>query len=259
MTVMLHSGVGGYRRGNRPLDVLYGTSMDCDMPAHPVLRKIARQVVSCTRCPRLVRYLAEAKGKWPDHRCLPVPGWGDPRARLVIVGLAPGMHGANKSGRMFTFDSSGAWLYGALHEVGLASRPASRAPGDGLRIPGVYITSAGRCAPPGNKPLPSELDACRPYLVAELAHFRDARVLLALGRIAHEAILRILGLRRGAYVFGHGSEHRLPDGRVLLDSYHPSRQNTNTGRLTRSKWRRVFRRARRLMESRPGSPARSGP
>jgi uracil-DNA glycosylase family 4 len=220
--------------------------MDYDVPKDPALQRIARKVVSCTRCPRLVRYLADAKAKWLDHRCLPVPGWGDPRPRLVIVGLAPGVHGANKTGRMFTWDSSGAWLYGALHEVGLATRPVSRGPGDGLRIPGVYITSAARCAPPGNKPLPAELDACRPYLEAELARFGEARVLLALGRIAHEAILRILGLRRGAYVFAHGAEHRLPDGRILLDSYHPSRQNTNTGKLTRPMWRRVFRRARKL-------------
>lgn len=232
--------------------------MDYDLPAHPGLRALARRVAGCTACPRLVRYLADARSRWPDHRCRPVPGWGDPRARLVIVGLAPGMHGANKSGRMFTFDSSGAWLYGALHEVGLASRPVSRAPGDGLRIPGVYVTAAGRCAPPGNKPAPAELEACRPYLEAELGHFKGARVILALGRIAHEAVLRILGLRRGAFAFRHGGEHRLPDGRILLDSYHPSRQNTNTGRLTRPMWRRVFRRARQLMKEGRASPAPPG-
>jgi uracil-DNA glycosylase family 4 len=179
-----------------------------------------------------------------------VPGWGDERPRLLIVGLAPGMHGANRTGRMFTWDSSGAWLYGALHAVGLSSRPVSSGPGDGLRLRGVWITSAGRCAPPGNKPTPEELAACRPYLETEMSCFRDVRVLLALGRIAHESLLRILGLRRGAFPFAHAAEHRLPDGRTLLDSYHPSRQNTNTGKLTKPMWRRVFRRAAALVRAR---------
>ncbi len=152
------------------------------------------------------------------------------------------MHGAGRSGRMFTFDSSGKWLYGMLHEVGLASRPVSERPGDGLKLDRVYITAAARCAPPENRPLPSELAACRPFLEAELRHFTGARVILALGRIAHEAILRILDMKPGDAPFGHGSEHLLPDGRLLLDSYHPSRQNTSTGRLTRPMWRAVFRR-----------------
>jgi uracil-DNA glycosylase family 4 len=152
---------------------------------------------------------------------------------------------------MFTWDSSGAWLYGALHAVGLASRPVSSGPGDGLRLRGVWITSAGRCAPPGNKPTPAELAACRPYLETEMSFFRDVRVLLALGRIAHESLLRILGLRRGAFPFAHAVEHRLPDGRTLLDSYHPSRQNTNTGKLTKPMWKCVFRRAAALVRARP--------
>jgi uracil-DNA glycosylase family 4 len=136
-----------------------------------------------------------------------------------------------------------------LHEVGLASRPVSEGPGDGLKLRGVYITAAARCAPPGNKPLPVELEACRPYLAAELAHLTGAVVILALGRIAHEAILRILDVKPSRMPFAHGAEHRLPDGRILLDSYHPSRQNTNTGKLTRSMWRAVFRRARTLMRA----------
>jgi uracil-DNA glycosylase family 4 len=147
---------------------------------------------------------------------------------------------------MFTFDSSGAWVFGMLHEVGLASRPVSERPGDGLRLSGVYITAAARCAPPGNKPLPTELASCRPYLEAELRHLTGALVLLALGRIAHESILRIYDLRPGGFPFAHGAEHALPDGRILLDSYHPSRQNTNTGLLTRSMWRKIFHRARAL-------------
>jgi uracil-DNA glycosylase family 4 len=217
--------------------------VDYDPPAVPALRRLARRIVACRRCPRLARYLDDAKVRWPDHRCKPVPGWGDPRPRIVIVGLAPGMHGANRSGRMFTFDSSGRWVYGVLHEVGLASRPESGAPGDGLRLRGVYITAAARCAPPQNKPSPAELASCRPYLDAELRFFGRARVILALGRIAHESVLRCLQLRPRDFPFSHGSEHPLPDGRILLDSYHPSRQNTQTGRLTKPMWRRVFTRA----------------
>jgi uracil-DNA glycosylase family 4 len=220
-----------------------------DRLANPVLAAIQRRVSACRRCPRLTAYLDAAKVRWPDHRCKPVPAWGDARPRLVIVGLAPGLHGANRTGRMFTFDSSGRWLYGMLHEVGLASRPVSERPGDGLKLHGVYITAAARCAPPGNKPLPAELEACRPYLEAELGHLTGAPVILALGRIAHEAILRILHLKPAGFPFGHGAEHRLPDGRMLLDSYHPSRQNTNTGKLTRPMWRAVFRRAKTLMSA----------
>ena len=212
----------------------------------PVLAGIARRVAACRTCPRLVQYLDDSRARWPDHRCRPVPGWGHEHPHLIIVGLAPGLHGAGRTGRMFTFDSSGQWLYGMLHEVGLASRPVSERPGDGLKLDRVYVTAAARCAPPGNKPLPTELAACRPYLQAELKHLTGSRVILALGRIAHDAILRILDIRPKDGVFAHGAEHRLPDGRILLDSYHPSRQNTNTGRLTRAMWRSIFVRAREL-------------
>jgi len=222
--------------------------MDYDVPAHPRLRSLARRVVACRLCPRLAAYLRDCKARWPDHRCKPVPGFGDPEARLVIVGLAPGIHGAGRTGRVFTFDDSGRWLFGALHEVGLSSRPTSEAPGDGLELRGVYIAAAARCAPPGNRPLPIELDRCRPYLATELDHFRNAPVLLALGRIAHEAVLKVVGARPSAFPFAHGAEHRLFDGRTLLDTYHPSRQNTNTGLLTRPMWRAVFRRAKALLD-----------
>ena len=238
MAVMLRPGLGD-RGGSDPVE-------------DGRLARVCRQVVRCRRCPRLVRYLADAKAKWPDHRCLPVPGFGDEDPRLIIVGLAPGIHGAGRTGRMFTFDSSGVWLFGVLHEVGLASRPVSQRPGDGLELRGVWITAAARCAPPANKPLPAELDACRPYLQAELDHLTGASVILCLGRIAHLAVLRCLKLRPRDFPFGHGEEHLLADGRTLLDSYHPSRQNTNTGRLTRPMWRRVFRRARQLMVGRKG-------
>jgi uracil-DNA glycosylase family 4 len=218
-----------------------------DRLRNPVLAALERRVSACRRCPRLTRYLDDAKVRWPDHRCKPVPAWGDDRPRLVIVGLAPGLHGANRTGRMFTFDSSGVWLYGMLHEVGLASRAVSERPGDGLKLRGVFITAAARCAPPGNKPLPVELESCRPYLDAELHHLTGAVAILALGRIAHQAVLRCLVLQPRDFPFRHGAEHRLPDGRILLDSYHPSRQNTNTGRLTRSMWRAVFRHAKSLI------------
>ena len=224
-----------------------GSKMDFDVPARPALRALARRIDACRACPRLARYLDAARAEWPDHRCRPVPGWGDERPRLLIVGLAPGLHGAGKTGRMFTFDSSGQWLYGVLHEVGLATRPVSTGPNDGLRLRGVWITSAARCAPPQNKPSPAELTACRPYLEAEIAQFPDLRVLLALGRIAHEAVLSARRLKGSSYPFSHGAEHRLPDGKVLLDSYHPSRQNTNTGVLTRAMWSSVFRRAAALI------------
>jgi uracil-DNA glycosylase family 4 len=218
-----------------------------DRLKNPVLADVQRRVQACRRCPRLNQYLDAAKVRWPDHRCKPVQAWGDERPRLIIVGLAPGLHGAGKTGRMFTFDSSGAWLYGMLYEVGLASRPVSERPGDGLKLHGVFITAAARCAPPGNKPLPAELDACRPYLDAELSYLTGAVAILALGRIAHDAVLKCLKLRPRDFPFSHAARHRLPDGRFLLDSYHPSRQNTNTGRLTRSMWRAVFKHAKFLM------------
>jgi uracil-DNA glycosylase family 4 len=192
-----------------------------------------------------VQHLSDAKARWPEYWCRPVPGWGDPRARILVVGLAPGLHGANRSGRMFTFDASGRWLYGTLHAVGLASRPVSTAPNDGLALRGVYITAAARCAPPQNRPTPAELDACRPFLAREIERLATVRVVVALGRIAHDAVLRTLGRRLAAHPFAHGAEHRL-DRFLLLDSYHCSRQNTNTGRLTRRMFRRVFVRAARL-------------
>ncbi len=217
-----------------------------DVPADPGLARLASRISSCNACPRLVRYLADSRSRWPDHRCKPVPGWGDERARLLIVGLAPGVHGANKTGRMFSWDSSGIWLYGALFRHGFASRPTSTGPGDGLKLAGVWIGAAARCAPPDNKPLPAELTACRPYLAEEIRHLAGTlTVYLVLGRIAQQALLKVLGLRPRDYPFGHDVEQRLPDGRLLVNSYHPSRQNTNTGRLTPPQWDAVFRRCRR--------------
>lgn len=233
--------------GSRKAVKCYTDGMDYDVPRRAPLRALAKRIAACRACPRLARYLDACRARWPDHRALPVPGWGDEAPRLLVVGLAPGIHGAGKSGRLFTWDSSGQWLYGALHEVGLATRPVSEGPGDGLRLPGVWITAAARCAPPQNKPLPAELTACRPYLEAEIARFPTLRLFLALGRIAHESVLRARRLKISDFPFAHGAEHALPDGRVLLDSYHPSRQNTNTGVLTREMWMSVFRRARAIL------------
>lgn len=182
----------------------------------------------------------------------PVPGFGDPAARLLIVGLAPAAHGANRTGRVFTGDSSGDWLYAALHRYGFASRARSISRDDGLELRDAFITSALRCAPPGNKPHTAELERCRPFLQEEMGRLKKVRVVLPLGKIAHDAWLLASGwhgrMEPGSRPrFSHRAETRLPDGKVLLASYHPSRQNTNTGRLTRRMWHAVFARARALI------------
>ncbi len=184
---------------------------------------------------------------------LPVPGFGDPGARLLIVGLAPAAHGANRTGRMFTGDSSGDWLYAALHRYGFANQATSESRDDGLRLTDCYITAVVRCAPPANKPTRDERDACRSWLEAELQALEKARVVIVLGRIAWEGWLKAAGWwerlsPRERPPFRHGARHRLPDGTVLVTSYHPSRQNTNTGRLTRTMWNRVFRDARAALD-----------
>ncbi|MDE0163571.1 MAG: uracil-DNA glycosylase [Bryobacterales bacterium] len=183
----------------------------------------------------------------------PVPSFGDPMAKLLIIGLAPGAHGANRTGRMFTGDSSGDFLYRTLYETGFASRPVSTHRGDGLELRDAYITAAARCAPPGNKPTREEFEACRPYLVEELQLLSRVQVVIALGRLALDSYLTILQgqgriEKRSVYPFGHAVQHCLPGSLpVLLCSYHPSRQNTQTGRLTPSMFLQVFRSARRLL------------
>ncbi|MDE0436260.1 MAG: uracil-DNA glycosylase [Bryobacterales bacterium] len=183
----------------------------------------------------------------------PVPSFGDPMAKLLIIGLAPGAHGANRTGRMFTGDSSGDFLYRTLYETGFASRPVSTHRGDGLELRDAYITAAARCAPPGNKPTREEFEACRPYLVEELQLLSRVQVVIALGRLALDSYLTILQgqgriEKRSVYPFGHAVKHCLPGSLpVLLCSYHPSRQNTQTGRLTPSMFLQVFRSARRLL------------
>jgi uracil-DNA glycosylase family 4 len=200
---------------------------------------------ACRRCGRLAGFLAEVRNAHPTYWCKPVPPFGENGARLVIVGLAPGMHGANASGRAFTGDYAGILLYETLHRYGFATRPVAQGRGDGLRLIECRITNAVKCLPPENKPTPAEVRECNAYLAADLRTVPTGGVIVALGRIAHDATLRALGLRAADYPFAHGAEHALDGGRLLLDSYHCSRYNTNTRRLTARMFQEVFERARR--------------
>ena len=193
----------------------------------------------CRRCPRLAGFLDEGRARHPGYHCAPVAPFGDPAPRLLIVGLAPGFHGANATGRPFTGDYAGVLLYETLHRFGWASAPVSSSRDDGLVLTGARITNAVKCVPPENKPTPAEIATCNEFLRAELAGLPMATVVLALGAIAHGAVLRAQGLKASACKFAHGAEHRLPGGRVLIDSYHCSRYNTNTRRLTEEMFRAV--------------------
>ncbi len=214
------------------------------------------RLIRCTTCPRLVAHReAIARSKRRQFRDWtywgrPVPGFGDPKARLLVLGLAPAAHGGNRTGRVFTGDRSGDWLYEALHRFGFATQPGSTHRGDGLALMECYVAAAVRCAPPGNKPLPEEFEACRPYLLEELGLLHRLRVVVALGKIAFDHYLKAcrgLGyvLPSPAPRFSHGATIRLPWGITLLGSYHPSQQNTFTGRLTRPMFHAVFKGARR--------------
>lgn len=196
----------------------------------------------CRACPRLAAFLDAGRAKHPDYYCRPVPPFGDASPRLLIVGLAPGFHGANKTGRPFTGDHAGILLYATLHEFGYASRPVSQASDDGLQLIGCRITNAVKCVPPENKPETGEIVRCNDYLRQELAALPPGAAILALGQIAHAAVLRAFGLKTGAFAFGHAARHVLPDGPVLYDSYHCSRYNTQTRRLTPEMFRAVFAR-----------------
>jgi uracil-DNA glycosylase family 4 len=205
----------------------------------------------CTLCPRLASFLAEGKQQYPAYYCRPVPPFGDAAARLLIVGLAPGFHGANATGRPFTGDYAGILLYETLYEFGLSTAPTSVSVDDGLQLINCRISNSVKCVPPGNKPLPVEIATCNRYLANELAMVRNGTVLLALGAIAHGAALRALGLKPGGYKFAHAAEHELPRGMRLVDSYHCSRYNTNTRRLTTEMFRAVVGRAAELARQVP--------
>jgi uracil-DNA glycosylase family 4 len=202
----------------------------------------------CGRCPRLALFRNEQRRAFPDWFNGPVPSFGSEAARLLIVGLAPGLRGANRTGRPFTGDYAGDLLYATLDKFGLSEGRYDRRPDDGLRLTSARIANAVRCVPPENKPLPAEIVACRPYFLAELAALPRLTVLLALGQIAHQQVLAALGLRQAAYRFGHGAVHALPSGLHLADSYHCSRYNTNTGRLTAAMFEAVFAQVMPLLQ-----------
>jgi len=221
------------------------------------LEALAREVIACEKCPRLREYCTRvAQTKRRAYRDWiywgrPIPGFGDPKAKLLVIGLAPAAHGGNRTGRVFTGDRSGDFLYRALYETGFASQPESISRDDGMKLTGAYITASVRCAPPDNKPKPDEFRNCRPYLERELDLLKGLRVVVALGRIAFHTYLGILRDRgiirsRAAFAFGHNVEHRIPGAPVLIASYHPSQQNTSTGKLTARMLRDVFERARGL-------------
>lgn len=204
-------------------------------------------LLNCRACPRLCGFLEEVRGRHPDYHARPVEPFGDAMARLLVVGLAPGMHGANRTGRPFTGDHAGILLYDTLHRFGFASAPVSKSANDDLRLKDVRITNAVKCLPPDNKPDLSEIRTCNHFLARELSATPSVRVILALGSIAHQSILMAIGLRKKDYPFGHGLRHVLPGNaryspeRVLIDSYHCSRYNTQTRRLTIEGFHDVFR------------------
>jgi uracil-DNA glycosylase len=224
-------------------------------------RRLYDQVIECRRCPRLVAWREQvalqkrAAFRDQEYWGRPVPGFGDRAARLLILGLAPAAHGGNRTGRIFTGDRSGDWLFASLWRTGFANQPTSISRDDGLTLTDCYITAPVKCAPPGNRPLPAERDNCAPWLERELALLPTIRVVVALGSYAWDTALRHLGPVRPKPRFGHGAEAALPGGRVLLGSYHVSQQNTQTGRLTEAMLDAVFLRARKLLqgEHRPGT------
>ena len=223
------------------------------------LTELNAEIVACTRCPRLVEYreriARERRRAYRDceYWGKPVPGFGDPDARVLVLGLAPGAHGSNRTGRPFTGDASGKFMFPVLYETGFANQPNATDRDDGLKLQGLYITAAVRCAPPDNKPLPQELANCAPYLDREMAGLKNVRVIVALGRIGFHAYLNYLKrqghlISRKDYVFKHGAKYKMADGKTLLASYHPSNQNTQTGKLTRQMFVNIFKEAARIAD-----------
>jgi len=229
------------------------------MAGATTLTALNEQIVACELCTRLRTHCAEvarkrrrAYAEW-EYWGRPVPSFGDPKARVMALGLAPGAHGSNRTGRPFTGDGSGDFLYPVLHEAGFASQPRAVSREDGMTLCGLWITAVARCAPPGNKPTPEELHNCAPWLDEEMKLLKDLRVVVCLGRIAFDGLMGHMvrtGMMktRSGFVFAHGAEHKLPGGLIAIASYHPSLQNTNTGKLTRPMLLKVFKRARKLAE-----------
>ncbi len=211
-----------------------------DVPPEDVTSPSGEFTTDCRRCPRLAGFLDDVRRLYPTYHAKPVASFGDPGVPLLIVGLAPGLHGANASGRPFTGDFAGILLYETLHEFGFANRARSTAANDGLELRECRIANAVRCVPPQNKPTPAEVRTCNGFLAAEVGALPSAAVILALGTIAHGAVLRAQQLRPSLFLFGHGRTHQIGPGLQLIDSYHCSRYNTQTGRLTRDMFRQVF-------------------
>jgi uracil-DNA glycosylase family 4 len=224
------------------------------------LVELNREIVECRRCPRLVehcqRVAQEKRRAYRDQQYWgkPVPGFGDPNGRVLVLGLAPGAHGSNRTGRPFTGDGSGYFMYPVLYRAGFASQPTATHVGDGLVLRDLYITAAVRCAPPQNKPAPAEIRNCAAFLTREIDGLRNVKVVVALGRIGFDAYLDHLkrhGLlqRKSSYLFAHAAHYAMPDGRILLASYHPSQQNTQTGKLTEKMFLEIFRTAKKLVSA----------
>jgi len=214
------------------------------------LRKLQNIVIGCRKCPRLVAYLREVSNRktkryrdW-DYWSKPLPSFGDPEARLLIVGLAPAANGGNRTGRMFTGDRSGEWLFGVLHQFGFANQPNSSYRDDGFALNDCYITATIRCAPPKNRPLPEEIENCRPYFLKELDLLKNLKIYVPLGQIAFIQTLKSLrmqGLEIPPLAFGHGKIYPLPNGQIMITTYHPSQQNTQTGKLTQPMFHKIFK------------------
>ena len=216
------------------------------------LEKLNREIISCRKCPRLVEWreeVARVKRKAyldKEYWGKPVPGFGDPKARVLVVGLAPGAHGSNRTGRQFTGDASGGFLFPALHRAGFANQASAESRNDGLILKDMYITASGRCAPPKNKPTSEELNNCESYLVRELEILKP-KVIVCLGRIAFDRILKIYSLKKSEMKFGHSALHKLDNGIWLLCSYHPSQQNTLTGKLTEKMFDDIWKKAKEFL------------
>ena len=216
------------------------------------LQNLNREIIACRKCPRLVEWreeVARVKRKAyldKEYWGKPVPGFGDPKARVLVVGLAPGAHGSNRTGRQFTGDASGGFLFPALHRAGFANQASAESRSDGLILKDMYITASGRCAPPKNKPTSEELNNCEPYLVREI-EILQPKVIVCLGRIAFERILRIYSARKSDFKFGHGAAYQLDDGLWVLCSYHPSQQNTLTGKLTKKMFDNIWKKVKELL------------
>lgn len=217
------------------------------------LKQHNEEIIACRKCPRLVEWREEVARvkrkayKNEEYWGKPVPGFGDPKAHVFVVGLAPGAHGSNRTGRQFTGDASGSFLYPALHKAGFTNQPKSESRSDGLVLTDMYITASGRCAPPDNKPSPEELNNCQPFLEREL-EIINPRVIVCLGRIAFERILKIYSVKSSVHKFAHGASYQLANGKWILCSYHPSQQNTSTKKLTPKMFDAIWEKAKELVD-----------